>query len=880
MSEFDELTTDIRDLDDSELRSHVFYVAADGPDPGQAYGHQREALRRIEMGSRSTPPISGILHYPTGAGKTRVALEFIARALHEDPRHRFVWATDRKQLVRQSMLRLAELSRLFPKDTSFGWAKGADDVEDSDDDINVFFMTRKTLTNVLDRAGDGRRSHPWRQRLEARQPMTLVYDECHQLGADQLQRSWYKFHESVVAPGRARRPWRTIGLSATPVPTSPDAHGLLAECIFPLRTDGPSTNMDWPFHVYHRVHNDTLVASGVLCPINLYLDQKGDFDIPPELLRQVVDDAHLRPLGPNADPVLVQQYALQFNKRVLGDARVIAFLAERIGRNIETLGKTIVFAPNIDAANRFAAELYDRFPNLRGFVAAVHNKVEELRPPNQQRATANEVINHFRSLGDRPSVLVNVDMLTEGFDDPKINTVVLARLTLSTNRFWQMIGRGTRGPAVFGTKSCLVIDPVKLVRLYDYFSGYQPTFTKGSRVVANEEDEDNEPGAGGLAPEVGAVSLPPDPGSVTYEIDPELARVHAQVAAALRHFLDGAGLSESAALDAARNVSVDVAGGRPVFRPAKSGFHTDTALAIVQGEVAALERRAGVDLAWFLRQLPSDVDEPLLAQRLRALRAIETLSLWTESAFASAQMSGAFLEQMRREAQPVAAPSHAAEVQSAPALQFGPAEAAVVDAALAMTATDRKLTPAETSVVMETLRRMFGRAPSEELAAALDRRSTKAVPFDQLDANLDPAQRQLLLLQLAELAAADGVVTDGERQALDDLASRISIPPGVVEAVLGGHLARSDVRTTQAVASRSCPSCSFATPDGSRFCPSCGTPLPGGSPPSEALQVPSATMGPAPVHGYKVMCANGHWTYSANERPTVCKECRGPLSAT
>src|SRR4029077_16153887 len=94
------------------------------------------------------------------------------------------------------------------------------------------------------------------------------------------------------------------------------------------------------------------------------------------------------------------------------------------------------------------------------------------------KASVHEVLERFQKRGAKPSILVNVDMLTEGFDDPLIRSVVLARLTLSTNRFWQMIGGGTRGPATKGTPGCNVIDPVKLTRLYDYFGDYQPSFSR------------------------------------------------------------------------------------------------------------------------------------------------------------------------------------------------------------------------------------------------------------------------------------------------------------------------------------------------------------------------------------------------------------------
>ena len=166
MTSVAEIISDLENLEEAELRRSLFSVATEAPDPGQPYPHQIEALRRIELGANRVPPVSGILHYPTGAGKTRVGVELIARALRADPRHRFVWATHTKNLIRQSMVRLVEASKLFPPDTTFTWAENPDELEDSEDDVHVVFLTRTALTKVLGRAGDRRCRHPWRLRLE------------------------------------------------------------------------------------------------------------------------------------------------------------------------------------------------------------------------------------------------------------------------------------------------------------------------------------------------------------------------------------------------------------------------------------------------------------------------------------------------------------------------------------------------------------------------------------------------------------------------------------------------------------------------------------------------------------------------------------------
>ena len=84
--------------------------------------------------------------------------------------------------------------------------------------------------------------------------------------------------------------------------------------------------------------------------------------------------------------------------------------------------------------------------------------------------------------------MVNVNMLTTGFDDPKIRTIVLARLTYSMNLYWQMIGRGSRGPKSGGTSDCTVLDPIRLTRLYPIAEGYRPTLTKSNEDMVAGED--------------------------------------------------------------------------------------------------------------------------------------------------------------------------------------------------------------------------------------------------------------------------------------------------------------------------------------------------------------------------------------------------------
>jgi hypothetical protein len=78
--------------------------------------------------------------------------------------------------------------------------------------------------------------------------------------------------------------------------------------------------------------------------------------------------------------------------------------------------------------------------------------------PSEQRA---EVLAAFRE--GRIHALTNVAVLTEGFDDPGVSCVAMARPTRSEGLYAQCVGRGTRLHP--GKKDCLVLDFADVSRL-------------------------------------------------------------------------------------------------------------------------------------------------------------------------------------------------------------------------------------------------------------------------------------------------------------------------------------------------------------------------------------------------------------------------------
>lgn len=753
--------------------------------PPAAYGHQLYTLGRLESGADATPPVSGIVHLPTGAGKTRIGLELMARTLQREPSHRFIWATESRLLIQQTMMRTLEFAHSFPAGTRIAWYDGFQLLLE-DPNIHIIFITRTQLREALSRAHYARGPHPWRTRAENGLPTTLFYDECHQLGAEKLQKELKKFHQKVLKSPEARRhKWRIIGLSATPIPTRQEAHALLKECVFPLRSEFPNVGRDWGMHVFHRVANAELIRERILCEVNMHMDRSGIFDIPPDLIKRVVRDKHVVPPGVGASRDEVTQYAMAFNRDVMGHEAVLQFLADRLARNLSQLGKTIVFVPTIHAANLLVTKLNGN-PSMLGKVALVHSRMDggARVGQNQGGRTPEQVLAQFKARGSEACILVNVEMLTEGFDDPKVRTVVLAKLTLSTNRFWQMIGRGTRGPLARGTPDCFVIDPIKLVRVYDYFGGYQPSV--GSTAGDAIEDEGEEKGADALDPSVPAISRAPLPSTTHYEVSSELRAIHAAVAEAIDAFLQGGRLGEEQAVEIARSAQIVSIDGGVVVQPGGGEQTIGTGSVLLHETLQRISVCLNADLGWLERQLPSVANDELLRYWIRKLSAIEQLGIRTEEEYGRAEMAGRIAVLLGTSVVPSGElPPGSVPVRSV-ALTDTTLDAVVLCRAVAH--SDGELVAAEVEVAARVVNRITAAIDDSELRARISSGSPSAdertAATARLRATLDRDHCKKLLKGLAEVAAADGRFHPDEIIIMSDIAVELGMSRDYAEGVL------------------------------------------------------------------------------------------------
>ena len=112
--------------------------------------------------------------------------------------------------------------------------------------------------------------------------------------------------------------------------------------------------------------------------------------------------------------------------------------------------KGIVYAVSIAHARQIAA-----YYSLHG----VESVAIDSRTPALER---KEQVEDFRR--GKISVLVNVDIFSEGFDCPDVEFVQLARPTLSLAKYLQQVGRGLRKSG--DKESCMLIDNVGLHRIF------------------------------------------------------------------------------------------------------------------------------------------------------------------------------------------------------------------------------------------------------------------------------------------------------------------------------------------------------------------------------------------------------------------------------
>lgn len=353
-----------------------------------------------------------LMQLPTGAGKTRVAVEAIVSMLDDDSLEGpVVWIAQSEELCEQALESFAEVwgALVHGRELHLSRFWGGNGVFEADDDPQVVIATDDTLARRIEAPDSA--SIEW-----LRSPALVVIDEAHRAGSRTYTQvlEWFGYRT-----GR-RTPAPLLGLTATPF---------------------RGRNVQQNEALANRFGHTRLLPSSLQDPMVEALRERGVLSAADH---EILEGAFVSP-----DQKQIDEF-----ERMKDIPRS---LLQELGRDDDRTNRLVdhvleqptdwpilVFTPSVASAHTVAALL-----NLRGRQAeAVDGSMRR-----QQRRLA---IDRFRN--GQVQVLVNCDLLTTGFDAPKVRALYVGRPTYAPNRYIQMVGRALRGPANGGTDRCLIVN--------------------------------------------------------------------------------------------------------------------------------------------------------------------------------------------------------------------------------------------------------------------------------------------------------------------------------------------------------------------------------------------------------------------------------------
>lgn len=385
----------------------------------QSTSHKIKALLNLE-----TPNSKGVVQLPTGAGKTRVAsqsvIEHVAAA---EGQQLVVWIAHSEELCEQAIESWTTTwQALGAPDERMAVSRlwGGRPAKQETTKLHLVVTTIQTLTRIAeDVAAEAPRGAQYGWLSD---PDIVIIDEAHGAIASSYTPVLKWFKRSTRESGKP-----LLGLSATPYRGTNEVQTERLVNRF-------QANLIEPDEFTVETAHEYLQEMGVLAKVRhemlegIKLQQRQG-----KAVEKTDDDS------PNA--MLEQRVDLdQVAKSTERNTKIIGHLVE----NKKQIKHALVFAASVEHAEALAAVL-----TASGVPAAA---LSGKTPSAQRRA----LIEKFRA--GKIQVLTNFDILSQGFDAPKIDAVYMCRPTFSPNKYIQMVGRGLRGNANGGSEEVLIVN--------------------------------------------------------------------------------------------------------------------------------------------------------------------------------------------------------------------------------------------------------------------------------------------------------------------------------------------------------------------------------------------------------------------------------------
>lgn len=392
---------------------------------------QRSTSRQIRKVLKARPGDNkAIVQLPTGAGKTRVAVESLIEHVKKAPdeQHLIVWVAQSEELCEQAVEAWGSgwqglgipgerlvVSRLWDGRS----------VNDESTVLHVVVATVQTLTRIAGAPKESTRAvkYAW---LE--DPDVVVIDEAHGATTRSYTKVLKWFKRSTSQKGKP-----LLGLSATPYRGTSEIETQRLVSRFGGKLIEPDEFTAETAHTY--LQEERILAHVVQEELEgTTLKHHGD--------------AVARTSRAGDDQALDTKHRLMEQRidldSVAADLHRNHTIIQHLTSNLHRIDHAIVFAASVEHAQALAAVLQTKGINA----AAIYGATDPAR-----RRT---LIRQFRD--GEIKVLTNFDVLSQGFDAPKVDAVYLCRPTFSPNKYIQMIGRGLRGPLNGGSEEVLIVN--------------------------------------------------------------------------------------------------------------------------------------------------------------------------------------------------------------------------------------------------------------------------------------------------------------------------------------------------------------------------------------------------------------------------------------
>lgn len=397
----------------------------------ELHDYQKDLVSQVYKLLASPPGENrAILSLPTGAGKTRTAVEALLTAWSRDAQSKpyILWVAQSDELCEQAAEAFREV-----------WVDRGGNGPRKLLHLFRYWGNRNTLPDVF---GDGvviasiQKLNEALQNTQGREEFARIAEDLFAVAIDEAHHAIAPSYLTLLKAlgmrsGRdSNATIPLLGLTATPYRgNSPDENQKLANLFSNRRL------------VARSLGDDSLQAlrqRGILASVqHKVLETQSTFTLE--------DDELLRFRQ-------FERLPESFLRRVGQDHRRNSRLLETL-RELPKDWPVLFFGCSVEHAGAFTTLL-----RRSGRNAA-------LITGETRKATRRQMIEEFRE--GHVQFLCNYGVLTTGFDAPKIKAIIIARPTTSVVLYEQMIGRGMRGPRNGGTKECLVIDLADNIRKFE-----------------------------------------------------------------------------------------------------------------------------------------------------------------------------------------------------------------------------------------------------------------------------------------------------------------------------------------------------------------------------------------------------------------------------